>query len=79
MGLCYSVSMPNDPRSLTTRRFVYILLVWNNTQPEQLAASRGYLESISGERHYFHTLSELNALLIHLAGWVEPASDPSDV
>ena len=52
MGLCYSVSTPDDPRSLTTRRFVYILLIWNNTQPDQPADSRGYLESISGERHY---------------------------
>ena len=79
MGLCYSVSMPDDQCSLTTRRFVYILLVWNNTQPDQPVASRGYLESINGERHYFHTLAELNVLLIHLAGWVEPSSDTSDV
>lgn len=57
-----------------TRRFVYILVIWNHTQPEQPTTSRGYLESISGERQYFHSLAELNALLARLAGWVEPSS-----
>jgi hypothetical protein len=71
--------MSNDQHSLTTHRFVYILLIWNATQPDRPAASRGYLESINGERHYFHTLAELNALLIHLAGWVDPDDDASDV
>jgi hypothetical protein len=67
--------MPDDSHSLTTQRAVYVLLIWNCPQPDWPVASRGYLEDISGERHYFHTLAELNALLIHLAGWVEPADD----
>ena len=71
--------MPDDSRSLTTRRAVYVLLIWNSPQSDWPTASRGYLESIGGERYYFNTLAELNALLIRLAGWVEPSSDAVDV
>jgi hypothetical protein len=79
IGYWYSVNVPDDQRSPTTQRFVYILLIWNNVQPDQPSVWRGYLESISGERHYFHTLVELNELLIHLAGWVDPTHDALDI
>ncbi len=64
------------PRTLEmprpTRRTSYLLSIWTEFPAGAGPLSRGYLETATGQRLYFTTLAQFNALLCELSGTADP-------
>lgn len=52
-------------------RASFVIVIWPVSRNET-ARWRGVVEAASGERFYFHTLTDLNRIVCELGGWQDP-------
>ena len=55
------------------RRALYVVTLWVEQGVGPSPVWRGSIETADGGRAYFASLTELNRLLIHKSGWIDPA------
>ncbi|HXF84958.1 MAG TPA: hypothetical protein VNK49_06165 [Anaerolineales bacterium] len=60
-----------------TLRKSFVIVIWLVSQTEALPRWRGALETSSGERFYFDTLTGLNRLMREVGGWQEAPAQTS--
>jgi hypothetical protein len=71
MAVRYYRAVPDEPHHPAAQRWAFILTLWAERAPAGEPQWRGSLESVDGQRRYFHSLAELNCLLRSASGWGE--------
>lgn len=54
------------------RRKSFVVVIWLVSQTETATRWYGSLETLDGQRFYFHTLADLNRVIRDVGGWQEP-------